>query len=96
VRAEKVEEAAEELWDVLFMVFFLIYLYEQRGDFTLEEVCHRIKVIAPRISSMIFCENSNSRFAGQAPRRRVKGLTEIGALKTLKNLPRLTIFFLPS
>ena len=41
VRAGKVEEVAEELGDVLFMVFFLVYLYEQRGDFTLEEVCRR-------------------------------------------------------
>ncbi len=31
--------AAEELGDVLFMVFFLVYLYEQRGDFRLEDVC---------------------------------------------------------
>ena len=42
VRAKKVEEVAEELGDVLFMAFFLVYLYEQRGDFSLEEVCRRI------------------------------------------------------
>ena len=42
VRAGKVEEAADELGDVLFMVFFLVYLYEQRGDFSLEEVCRKI------------------------------------------------------
>ena len=39
VRAGKTEDVAEELGDVLFMTFFLIYLYEQRGDFSLEEVC---------------------------------------------------------
>jgi MazG family protein len=42
VRAGKVEEAAEELGDVLFMTFFLVHLYERRGDFGLEEVCRRI------------------------------------------------------
>lgn len=42
VRAGNVGEVAEELGDVLFMVFFLIYLYEQRGDFSLEEVCRLI------------------------------------------------------
>jgi len=42
VRAGKVEEVAEELGDVLFMVFFLVYLYEQRGDFSLEHVCRLI------------------------------------------------------
>ncbi len=42
VRAGKVEEVAEELGDVLFMVFFLARLYEGRGDFNLEEVCRLI------------------------------------------------------
>jgi MazG family protein len=39
VRAAKPAEVAEELGDVLFMVFFLARLYEGRGDFTLEDVC---------------------------------------------------------
>ena len=42
VRAGKVEEVADELGDVLFMVLFLVYLYEQRGDFALDEVCRHI------------------------------------------------------
>jgi len=42
VRSGKLDEIADELGDVLFMVFFLVYLYEQRGDFSLEEVCDRI------------------------------------------------------
>ncbi len=42
IRAGKAEEVAEELGDVLFMVFFLVYLYEQRGDFSLEEVCGQV------------------------------------------------------
>jgi len=39
IRAGKVTEASEELGDVLFMVLFLVYLYEERGDFSLAEVC---------------------------------------------------------
>jgi MazG family protein len=39
VRSGKVDDVAEELGDVLFMVFFLTYLYEQQGAFTLEDVC---------------------------------------------------------
>jgi len=42
VRAGAVEEAAEELGDVLFMVLFLIHLYEEAGRCSLEEVCDRI------------------------------------------------------
>jgi len=42
IRTGRTEEAAEELGDVLFMALFLIYLYEQRGDFSLEEVCRTI------------------------------------------------------
>lgn len=42
VRAGAVEEAAEELGDVLFMVLFLIHLYEEAGQCTLETVCDRI------------------------------------------------------
>lgn len=43
VRSGDPKAAAEELGDVLFMVFFLVYLYEQRGDFSLEEVCDHIR-----------------------------------------------------
>ena len=42
VRAGKTAEVAEELGDLLFMVLFLTYLYEERGDFSLDEVCERI------------------------------------------------------
>jgi len=42
VRAGSVEEAAEELGDLLFMVFFMIHLYESQGELSLEEVCERI------------------------------------------------------
>ncbi len=42
VRSGKVQETAEELGDVLFMVLFLTYLYEQSGDFSIEEVCDGI------------------------------------------------------
>ncbi|MHC1726565.1 MAG: MazG family protein [Syntrophobacteraceae bacterium] len=42
IRGGEREEAAEELGDVLFMVLFLVYLYEQQGDFGLDDVCSRI------------------------------------------------------
>ena len=42
VRAKLVKEVAEELGDLLFMVLFLVYLYEEKGDFRLEEVCDLI------------------------------------------------------
>lgn len=42
VRAGRTMEVAEELGDVLFMVLFLAYLYEERGDFTLDDVFDRI------------------------------------------------------
>lgn len=42
VRAGDVREVAEELGDLLFMVFFLTYLYEEKGDFTLDEVARHI------------------------------------------------------
>ena len=42
VRAGVVREAADELGDLLFMVLFLIHLYEERSDFQLEEVCDLI------------------------------------------------------
>jgi len=42
VRSGSVQEAAEELGDLLFMVLFLIHLYEERHDFRLEDVCDLI------------------------------------------------------
>jgi len=42
VRAGDVREAAEELGDLLFMVLFLIHLYEEQNDFRLGEVCDLI------------------------------------------------------
>jgi len=60
VRAKKVEEVAEELGDVLFMAFFLVYLYEQRGDFSLEEVCRRISEKMIRRHPHVFGETSVS------------------------------------
>ncbi len=60
VRARKVEEAAEELGDVLFMALFLVYLYEQRGDFSLEDVCRRISEKMIRRHPHVFGETSVS------------------------------------
>jgi len=60
VRAGKVDDVAEELGDVLFMVFFLVYLYEQRGDFSLEEVCRRINEKMIRRHPHVFGETSVS------------------------------------
>lgn len=42
IRAGDSQEAAGELGDVLFMVLFLIHLYEEGGAFRLEEVCELI------------------------------------------------------
>ncbi len=42
VRAGDREEAAEELGDLLFMVFFMIHLYEEEGHFSLERVAELI------------------------------------------------------
>ncbi len=42
VRAGAVDEAADELGDLLFMVLFMIHLYEEAGQCTLETVCDRI------------------------------------------------------
>jgi len=58
VRAGEVQEAAEELGDVLFMALFLVYLYEQRGDFSLEEVCRRIVEKMVRRHPHVFGETS--------------------------------------
>jgi MazG family protein len=58
VRAGKVDEVAEELGDVLFMVFFLAYLYEQRGAFTLEDVCEHISEKMVRRHPHVFGDTS--------------------------------------
>ncbi len=42
IRAGNAEEAGEELGDLLFMVLFMVHLYEESGDFRLEDVCDLI------------------------------------------------------
>ncbi len=42
VRSGHAQEVAEELGDLLFMVFFVAHLYEEKNDFRLEDVCDRI------------------------------------------------------
>jgi MazG family protein len=56
VRAGKVAEVADELGDVLFMVFFLARLYEGRGDFGLEDVCRLISEKMVRRHPHVFGE----------------------------------------
>ncbi|MEN6441010.1 MAG: MazG family protein [Syntrophobacter sp.] len=58
VRSGNVRDAAEELGDVLFMVLFLAYLYEQRGDFSLEHVCDNISEKMIRRHPHVFGEVS--------------------------------------
>lgn len=60
VRAGKVREVAEELGDVLFMALFLVYLYEQRGDFSIEEVCRLISEKMIRRHPHVFGDRSVS------------------------------------
>ena len=38
MRAGQVQEVAEELGDLIFMVFFLVHLYEEKGLFRLDQV----------------------------------------------------------
>lgn len=42
IRAGWVHEAAEELGDLLFMVFFLIHIYEEKEEFRLDDVAELI------------------------------------------------------
>lgn len=42
IRSGDLREAAEEIGDVLFMVFFLAHLYEEQGSFTLEDAADSI------------------------------------------------------
>lgn len=58
VRGAKTAEVAEELGDVLFMVFFLARLYEARGEFTLEDVCALISEKMIRRHPHVFGETS--------------------------------------
>lgn len=58
VRAGKTNEVAEELGDVLFMVFFLAYLYEQQGAFTLEDVSEKISEKMIRRHPHVFGDTS--------------------------------------
>jgi len=58
VRSGKAADVAEELGDVLFMVLFLAYLYEEKGDFTLDEVVERISTKMIRRHPHVFGELS--------------------------------------
>ncbi|MGC9966918.1 MAG: MazG family protein [Syntrophobacteraceae bacterium] len=58
IRSGKVGEVAEELGDVLFMALFLVYLYEERGDFSLKDVCRRTSEKMVRRHPHVFGEMS--------------------------------------
>lgn len=58
VRSGKPAEVSEELGDVLFMVLFLAYLYEEKGDFTLDEVLEHISTKMIRRHPHVFGEIS--------------------------------------
>jgi MazG family protein len=58
VRAGDTEEAAEELGDVLFMVLFLIHLYEEESRFRLEDVCELINTKMIRRHPHVFGDTS--------------------------------------
>ncbi len=60
IRAGEVGEVADELGDVLFMALFLVYLYEQRGDFSLEDVCGQVIEKMVRRHPHVFGETSVS------------------------------------
>ncbi len=42
IRRNEVSEIVEELGDLIFMVFFVVHLFEERGFFTLEDVCQKV------------------------------------------------------
>jgi uncharacterized protein YabN with tetrapyrrole methylase and pyrophosphatase domain len=42
IRSGHASDAVDELGDLLFMVFFLVHLYEEKGTFQLETVCDAI------------------------------------------------------
>lgn len=58
IRSGKTGEVAEELGDVIFMALFLVYLYEERGDFSLKDVCRRISEKMIRRHPHVFGEVS--------------------------------------
>ena len=58
IRAGDSREAAGELGDVLFMVLFLIHLYEESGIFRLEEVCELINSKMIRRHPHVFGDTS--------------------------------------
>jgi MazG family protein len=58
IRAGDSREAAGELGDVLFMVLFLIHLYEESGTFRLEEVCELINSKMIRRHPHVFGDTS--------------------------------------
>ncbi len=58
VRAGDLQEAAEELGDVLFMVLFLIHLYEEESRFRLEDVCELINTKMIRRHPHVFGDTS--------------------------------------
>ncbi len=58
VRAGDLQETAEELGDVLFMVLFLIHLYEEESRFRLEDVCELINTKMIRRHPHVFGDTS--------------------------------------
>ncbi len=58
VRMGDTVEAAEELGDLLFMVLFMIHLYEEAGAFRLERVCRLIREKMIRRHPHVFGEIS--------------------------------------
>ncbi len=42
IRRGDTEEVIEELGDLIFMVFFMIHLYEENGIFSLRDICERV------------------------------------------------------
>ncbi len=58
VRSGKAADVSEELGDVLFMVLFLTYLYQEKGDFTLDEVIERSSTKMIRRHPHVFGEIS--------------------------------------
>jgi MazG family protein len=58
VRAGDHEEVGEELGDLLFMVFFMVHLYEEKGSFRLEDVCDLITEKMVRRHPHVFGETT--------------------------------------
>lgn len=60
VRSGLIQEAAEELGDLLFMVLFLVHLYEENNNFLLDDVCDLITQKMIRRHPHVF-GNANAR-----------------------------------